>query len=115
MKKRAFILLMTLGIQASVVNLSFADHHCNDGMCEYKHKRVEFLAKKLDLTAEQKAKISDIMKVAREQVNAIKKETHQHMKAVLSPEQLVRFEAMKEKHHKHCDHKDRKKQAKKDD
>ena len=68
-------------------------------------ERVEHLAKKLDLTADQKTQLEQIFKEQHEKREALHAETQQRLQSVLTAVQLTQFEAMKkqrhEKWHKH--------------
>lgn len=68
-----------------------ADHH------------ADHLAKELQLSAEQKAELEVIFKEQHEKFRAIHEESHARLKQLLSPEQLTKWEQLKqqrqEKHH----------------
>ncbi len=57
--------------------------------------KVERLAKKLDLSAEQRIKVEAIFNQQREKFDAIKKETRTRMQDVLSSEQIAKLDALK--------------------
>lgn len=59
--------------------------------------KVERLAKKLDLSAEQKTKLEAIFKQQREKFDAIQKETRAHMQEILSSEQMRKLDELKKK------------------
>ncbi len=72
---------------------------------------LEHLSNKLDLTADQKAKVQPIIDQARPQIEAIHKEAMEKMRSVmenagtqirplLTPEQQQKFDAMKQAHEK---------------
>jgi Spy/CpxP family protein refolding chaperone len=62
------------------------------------HKRVEHLTKELSLTSEQQVKVEAIFDTQKEKMKAAHEEAQAGLKAVLTPEQLTKFEAMQEKH-----------------
>lgn len=64
------------------------------------HKRVEHLTKELGLTSEQQVKVEAIFTTQREKMKAAHEEAQAGLKAVFTPEQLTKFEAMQEKRQK---------------
>jgi len=58
--------------------------------------RVERLAKKLNLNADQQSKMDAIFKQQREKIQAIKEDTRTRMQDVLSSEQMNKFDVMKQ-------------------
>lgn len=62
-------------------------------------ERLEHLAKKLNLTADQKNQLEQIFKEQHEKREALHAEAQQRLQTVLTPEQLTQFEAMKKQHH----------------
>lgn len=64
------------------------------------HKRVEHLTKELSLTSEQQVKVEAIFTTQREKMKAAHEEAQAALKAVFTPEQLTKFEAMQEKRQK---------------
>jgi len=60
-----------------------------------KGNRVERLARKLDLSTEQKTKMEAIFKQQREKLDAIKEETRARMQDVLSADQMKKLDAIK--------------------
>ena len=80
-------------------------------------ERVEHLAKKLDLTAEQKTQLEQVFKEQHDKREALQAETHQRLQSVLNPEQFAKFEEMKKQRHekwqkRHADRKHRDDQMK---
>lgn len=61
------------------------------------HKRVEHLTKELGLNSEQQVKVEAIFDVQKQKLKAIHEETQANLKAVFTPEQMTKFEAMQEK------------------
>ena len=72
------------------------------------------LSEKLDLTADQKAKVQPIIDQAKPQLEAIHKEAMEKVRAtlenagaqirpLLTPEQQAKFDAMKQAHQKMCE------------
>jgi len=74
--------------------------------------RVERLATRLDLTADQKTKLEEIFKREHEKFKAIHQETNQEIQGVLSADQMTKYEELQkqrmEKWHKR--HEERKQQ-----
>ena len=62
-------------------------------------ERVEHLAKKLDLNADQKIQLEQIFKEQHEKREALHAETQQRLQSVLTPDQLSKFESMKKQRH----------------
>jgi protein CpxP len=62
-------------------------------------ERVEHLAKKLDLTADQKTQLELVFKEQHEKREALHAETQQRLQSALNPEQLAKFEEMKKQRH----------------
>ena len=67
-------------------------------------RKLEHLSKELQLSADQKAKLEAIFNEKHEKFRAIREESQNRIKEVLSAEQLTVWDAMKkrrhEKHHK---------------
>jgi len=61
------------------------------------HKRVEHLTKELGLNSEQQVKVEAIFNTQREKIKAAHEEAQASLKAVFTPEQMTKFEAMQEK------------------
>ena len=66
---------------------------------EHRVQRVERLAEKLDLNAEQKTQVTQIFQQQREKQEALRQETHQRLQEVLSPEQMTQFDELKKERH----------------
>lgn len=66
---------------------------------EHRAQRVDRLAEKLDLNAEQKSQVTQIFQQQREKQEALRQETHQRLQEVLSPEQMTKFDALKQERH----------------
>lgn len=80
--------------------------HCGKG--NFREKISNRLSSKLDLTTEQKNKVDSILEdnhkktkaifdETRPKMEAIRKSTDEEIKAVLTPEQKVKFEKLREK------------------
>jgi Spy/CpxP family protein refolding chaperone len=61
-------------------------------------QRAEHLTKELGLNPEQKTKVEAIFEAQKEKSKALHEETHASLKAIFTPEQLTKFEAMQAKH-----------------
>lgn len=61
------------------------------------HKRAEHLTKELGLNSEQQVKVEAIFDAQKAKFKVIHEETKTSLKAVFTPEQLTKFEAMQEK------------------
>ena len=59
---------------------------------------AEHICKKLDLAPEQKDKVIAIFKTQHEKMQAVREETRTSLQGVLTPEQMTKFDAMREKH-----------------
>ncbi len=71
-----------------------------DGKMEQKQgdwqaKRLDRMAKELNLTAEQKNKVSAIMDKTQEEMKAVRDAREKKVKAVLTPDQAKKFDEMK--------------------
>lgn len=66
---------------------------------EHRAQRVERLAEKLDLNAEQKTQVTQIFQQQREKQEALRQETHQRLQEVLRPEQMTQFDELKKERH----------------
>ncbi|GAA5110785.1 Spy/CpxP family protein refolding chaperone [Alloalcanivorax gelatiniphagus] len=60
-------------------------------------RMVEHMAKELDLNADQQARIKTIMEEQGKKMRALHDETESRVKAVLTPEQQAKAEAMRDK------------------
>jgi K+/H+ antiporter YhaU regulatory subunit KhtT len=80
------------------------------GKCPYHYdidKKMSKLTKKLDLNADQQAKVRSILQEKQKkldemckQMMTLKDDTHQKMEAVLNADQKAKFEKMMSKHNK---------------
>jgi len=68
-------------------------HHC-----WHEHK-VERLSKELSLSDDQKTKLEAIFKEQHEKFRAFHEESNNRVKEVLTPEQVTKWEALKQQHH----------------
>lgn len=64
------------------------------------NKRAEHLTKELGLNTEQKVKVEAIFATQKEKFKALHEETNASLKAVLTPEQQTKFDALKEQRQK---------------
>ncbi len=64
-----------------------------DGFAE---KRVERLTQALNLNSEQKTKVEAIINEQQQKCKAIREEAHASIKAVLTPEQVAKFDVIQE-------------------
>jgi Spy/CpxP family protein refolding chaperone len=99
--KRIVAVLFAGVVVMQAAGLAFAG--CPKDAGKQQEKRVEKMARRLDLSAEQKTKIAAIlaasdekmraeMQKIREAAQAARAETEQQIKAVLTPEQAQKFE-----------------------
>lgn len=93
MNTKIAIIALALIMPLTVVAFPGGPHEGNPA------ERIEHLAKKLDLTAEQKTQLEQVFKEQHEKREALNAETHQRLQSVLNPEQLAKFEDMKKQRH----------------
>lgn len=86
-------LLMALLLALCVPLTVFAEP--DDG--GFAEKRVERLTKELSLNSEQKTQVETILNEQQQKFKAVREETHASIKAVLTPEQATKFDALREK------------------
>lgn len=93
MNKTIFCLILALSIPfaASAEPGTKGDSECRHG------KKMERMAKELNLTDEQKPQVEAIMKEQHEKKQAIRKETRSRLEPILTQEQLAKFDEMKKK------------------
>jgi hypothetical protein len=60
--------------------------------------QAEHICKKLDIAPEQKEKVMAIFQTQREKIQAVRDETRTSLQGVLTPEQMAKFDVMREKH-----------------
>lgn len=65
----------------------------------HKGDRIEHLAQKLNLTAEQKQQLTLVFEEQHAKREALRQETDQRIQTVLTPEQMTQFEEMKKQRH----------------
>jgi periplasmic protein CpxP/Spy len=87
-------LLIGLILALCVPLTALAEQDMDSGFAE---KHTENLTKALSLNDEQKTKVEAILKGQQEKFKALREETHASIKAVLTPEQVTKFDAMQEK------------------
>jgi protein CpxP len=95
MNKKIITIALALALPLTVAAYpgdkgDFEGHHGN---------RVERLAKKLDLNAEQKSKVEVIFKEQHEKLKAIHEETRARLQEVLTKEQMAKMDEMKKQRH----------------
>ena len=62
-------------------------------------ERIERLAKKLELNADQKAKLETIFQEQKAKFKAVHEETRMRMQEVLTPEQMTKMDELKKERH----------------
>jgi Spy/CpxP family protein refolding chaperone len=101
--KKAVTLVCAGMLVIQVCGLAFAGDDKNPA--KWQEKRVEKMAKKLDLTKEQKEKVAAIFKESGDKIQAetqkmqeakkaIREDESQKIKAVLTPDQAQKYEKM---------------------
>lgn len=107
MNKKIITIVLALALPLTVA--AFPGGHDGD-FKGHKGDRVEQLAKKLDLSAEQQEQLKQVFEEQHAKREALRQETEQRMQTVLTPEQMTKFEELKKQRHekwqKH--HQDRK-------
>ena len=89
MNKLLIGLLLALSVPLTV----FAQPDMDGGFAE---RRIERLNQELSLTNEQKTKVEAILNEQQQKFKAVREETHASIKAVLTPEQATKFDALRE-------------------
>lgn len=110
MNKKIITIVLALALPLTVA--AFPGGHDGD-FNGHKGDRVERLAKKLDLSAEQKEQLKQVFEEQQAKREALRQETEQRMRTVLSPEQMAKFEEIKKQRHEKWQkrHQDRKQQS----
>jgi protein CpxP len=95
MNKKIITIALALALPLTVAAApedkgGFEGHHGN---------RVEHMAKKLDLNAEQKSKVEAIFKEQHEKFKTIHEETRARLQGVLTEEQMTKMDEMKKQRH----------------
>ena len=92
------------GLGFSMVLLAASSALAKGGHDGDPQKRLDNMAKKLELTTEQRGQVEQIMtdyrgriQTLQDQVGALKQEKHEKIKAVLNPAQQEKFSKMKHK------------------
>ena len=96
MNTKIAIIALALTLPLTVVAFPGEPHQGHRGNPT---ERLEHLAKKLDLTADQKAQLEQIFKEQHEKREALHAESEQRLQSVLTPDQLSKFEEMKKQRH----------------
>lgn len=109
MNKKIITIVLALALPLTVA--AFPGGHEGD-FKGHKGDRVEQLAKKLDLSAEQKEQLKQVFEEQQAKREALRQETDQRMQTVLTPEQMAKFEEIKKQRHEKWQkrHQDRKQQ-----
>lgn len=112
--KRTISMFLALVFTASVCSIAIADEGWGDkdkgmSMEQMHKKKLDKMTTDLNLTPDQQTKIADIMKVSGEKMQAAKKRKEEEMKAmkddynsqvkaVLTPDQATKYDAMMAEH-----------------
>lgn len=102
MKKEMVIGALALGLTAGGAALTTSQDLFAHGKGfkahseERQQKRLDRLSEKLNLTADQKAKIQTLFDSQRAKMKAIREETHTKMLAMLTAEQKAELEKLRE-------------------
>jgi len=96
MNKKIISIALALALPLTVAAFPGGDPA---GMAAHDNARIERMAKNLDLSADQKAKVEVIFKEQHDKMRAIHDETRTRIQGVLSKEQIAKMEAMKKEHH----------------
>ncbi len=89
------IVIMAIALTLPLTVSAFPGGKAEDHAA-FRAQRVERLTEELNLNAEQKTQVEQIFQQQRDKQEALRQETHQRLQAVLSPEQMSRFEALKQ-------------------
>ncbi|MCQ8103628.1 hypothetical protein NP590_05895 [Methylomonas sp. SURF-2] len=110
MNKKILIIALALALPLTVG--AFPGGHDGD-FKGHKGDRIEHLAQKLDLSAEQKQQLQQVFEEQHAKREALRQETDQRLQTVLTPEQMAKFEDMKKERHEKWQkrHHERKDQA----
>lgn len=92
------VITIALALALPLAAAAFPGGHEGD-FNGHKGDRVEHLAKKLDLSAEQKAQLKQVFEEQHAKREALRLETEQRMQTVLTPEQMAKFEELKKQRH----------------
>jgi len=95
MNKKIVTIVLALTLPLTVSAYQGGDGFRSEGQGQ-KGNKVERLAKKLNLTADQKTKVEAIFKQQKEKFNAIKEETRIRMQDVLSSDQMKELDQIKQ-------------------
>ena len=90
---KKIITIIALALAFPLTVAAFPGGH--DGGGRHRGNKVEYLAKQLDLNAEQKSKLEVIFKEQQEKREALRQETRLRMQEVLTAEQMTKLDAMK--------------------
>lgn len=96
MNKKILTIALALALPLTVAAFPGGDDGDFKG---HKGDRAEHLAKKLDLTAEQKQQLTLVFEEQHAKREALRQETDQRMQAVLTLEQMAKFEELKKQRH----------------
>lgn len=97
MNKKIITIALALALPLAV--FAFPGGQGGDHFEGHKGDRIERLTKELDLTSEQKSQLTQIFQEQQAKREAIRQETDQRLKTVLTPEQMTKFEELKNQRH----------------
>lgn len=92
------IITIALALALPLTAAAFPGGH-DGGFKGHKGDRIEHLAKKLDLSNEQKDQLKQVFEEQQAKREALHQETEQRMQTVLTPEQMAKFEEIKKQRH----------------
>ena len=103
----AAALIFVLGFAAGILALNVYRGWAARGNVRSPEDRFEQMSRRLQLNADQKTKVQQILSDAREQLRALRKEseprvteirrqTDEHLQQILTPEQWQRFQEMRD-------------------
>ncbi|QPK64155.1 hypothetical protein IVG45_04055 [Methylomonas sp. LL1] len=97
MNKKIITIALALALPLTVA--AFPGDKGGNHFETHRGERVERLVKELDLSAEQKTQLEAVFEEQQAKREAIRQETHQRMQAILSPEQMTKFEDLQKNRH----------------
>ena len=96
MNKKIISIALALALPLTVAAFPGGDPA---GMAAHDNAKIERMAKRLDLNADQKAKVEAIFKEQQDKMKAIHDETRTRIQGVLTKEQIAKMDSMKKEHH----------------
>jgi len=94
--KRFVLSMLALGCMASFPTASYANEKMTP---EERTKKLDKMAKELNLSADQKEKVRAIKDEKYTKIEAAQTDAHNQIRGVLNPDQQVKFDKMMEKKH----------------